>query len=55
MNVPEGYVWDLISRRMKEAERIRKENDEKDKEFQRESQKLKEEMEAFRKKNFPDD
>lgn len=55
MNIPKGYVWEQISRRLKEAERIRKENDEKDKEFQRESQKHKEEMEAFRREYFPDD
>ncbi len=55
MNVPDDYLWEQISRRLKEAERISKENDEKDKEFQREFQKTKKEMETFRKKNFPDD
>ena len=55
MNVPDDYLWKQISRRLKEAERIRKENDEKDKEFQRRSQKQRGEMEAFRREFFPDD
>ncbi len=37
------------------AERIQKENDEKAKEFEQRSQKQREEMEAFRKKHFPND
>ncbi len=48
-------IFVTIIRREKEAKRIAEENDKKAKEFDREHQKIKEEIEAHRKRHFPDD
>lgn len=48
-------IFVTIIKHMKEAKRIAEENRKKAEEFDRQHQKIKEEIETFRKKYFPDD